>query len=65
MKNIANEEHIGREIIIESKNKQIDGLRGKIIDETKNTYTIKTREGKKKIIKKSNQNNIFERKNKG
>jgi ribonuclease P protein subunit POP4 len=51
MKNILNEEHIGREVIIESKNKHIDGLKGKIIDETKNTYLIKTGRGKKRVIK--------------
>ncbi|MGB9748258.1 MAG: ribonuclease P protein subunit [Candidatus Woesearchaeota archaeon] len=51
MKNIVNEEHIGKEIIVESKNEQINGLKGKIIDETKNTYTIKTKQGKKRIIK--------------
>jgi len=51
MKNILNEEHIGREVIIESKNKHIDGLKGKIIDETKNTYLIKTERGKKRVIK--------------
>ncbi|MEM2121559.1 MAG: ribonuclease P protein subunit [Candidatus Woesearchaeota archaeon] len=51
MKNILSEEHIGREIIIESKNKSLDGLRGKIIDETKNTYLIKTEKGNKRIIK--------------
>lgn len=36
--------------IIESKNKTLVGLKGKIIDQTKNTITLKTKEGNKKII---------------
>jgi RNase P/RNase MRP subunit p29 len=30
-------------------------IQGKIIDETKNMLTIKTKEGKKKVIKKNNK----------
>ncbi len=38
---IAKHELIGLEIeIVESKNKSLKGLKGKIIDETKNTITI-------------------------
>ncbi len=52
MKNLLKEEHIGREVLIESKNKKLDGLKGKIIDETKNTYLIKTEKAKVRVIKK-------------
>ena len=52
MKNLLKEEHIGREVSIESKNKKLDGLKGKIIDETKNTYLIKTEKAKVRVIKK-------------
>ena len=36
--------------IKESKNKTLVGLKGKIIDQTKNTITLKTKNGTKKII---------------
>ena len=36
--------------IIESKNKTLIGLKGKVIDQTKNTITLNTREGAKRII---------------
>jgi ribonuclease P protein subunit POP4 len=43
---------IGSIIQIEgSKNKTLNGINGKIIDETKNTITIQTTKGTKKIIK--------------
>ena len=42
---------IGSKIkIIESKNKTLIGLKGKIIDQTKNTIKLETKEGTKKII---------------
>lgn len=48
-------ELIGKSIkIIESKNKSNTGLRGKIIDETKNTLQIKTKQGSKKTLIKQN-----------
>jgi len=37
--------------IEEAKNKALKGINGKIIDETKNTITIQTTKGTKKIIK--------------
>ena len=37
--------------ITKSKNKSLVGLSGKVIDETKNMFVIKTKEGTKKIIK--------------
>jgi len=40
-KNIARHELIGLEVEIASSNKKINGMKGKIIDETKNTITIK------------------------
>ena len=46
------EELIGLNItVINSKNKSNIGLTGKIIDETKNTITIKIKGSTKKIIK--------------
>lgn len=49
---LEKEEFIGNNIkIINSKNKTLIGLEGKIIDETKNTITIKTQKGNKKILK--------------
>ena len=45
-------EFIGSEIeVIDSKNKSLIGLKGKVINETKNTLTIKTKDSRKKIIK--------------
>lgn len=42
---------IGSKIeIIESKNKTLIGLKGKVIDQTKNTIILKTKKGNKKII---------------
>lgn len=37
--------------IAESKNKSLIGIKGKIIDETKNIIVIETKKGVKKIIK--------------
>lgn len=37
--------------VIDSKNKSLIGIKGKVIDETKNTFTIKTKEKMKKIAK--------------
>ena len=39
--------------IVSSKNKANTGIEGKIIDETKNTLTLKTQKGKKRVIKKN------------
>jgi len=53
-KNLKQGEIIGKNIeIIESKNKSNQGLKGKIIDETKNTIKIKTKKGEKTLIKKN------------
>jgi len=49
---IAKGELIGLNLkIIESKNQDLVGLQGKVIDETKNMLTIETKKGIKKIIK--------------
>jgi ribonuclease P protein subunit POP4 len=51
-KDIAKHELIGLEIeIVESKNKALIGLKGRITDETKNTITID--DGKERKIMKS------------
>lgn len=43
--------------VISSKNQANDGLQGKVVDETKNTFVLKTVKGKKRLIK---QNCVFE-----
>jgi len=48
MKNLLKGELIGKKTKIHYNKKVFDG---KIIDETKNTLTIKTKDGDKKIIK--------------
>ena len=54
-------ELIGLHIIItESKNKTLIGLRGKIVDETKNIIIIKTNNGDKKLIKQNIKFQILE-----
>ncbi len=51
-KNILKGELIGTNTrVAEAKNKSNAGLAGKIIDETKNTITIKTKDGKKMLMK--------------
>jgi len=51
-KNLARHELIGLAIeIVEAKNASLNGLKGKIIDETKNMFVIKTKNATKNIIK--------------
>ena len=46
--------YTGLDIIIkESKNKTLINVEGKIIEETKNTFKIKTKEGNKTVLKKA------------
>ncbi|HLD04156.1 MAG TPA: ribonuclease P protein subunit [Candidatus Nanoarchaeia archaeon] len=53
------DEYIGATIeIVESTNKDLQGLRGKVLDETKNTFLILTDGTEKKILKKGNTFNI-------
>jgi RNase P/RNase MRP subunit p29 len=35
-----------------SSNKQLEGMTGEVIDETRNTLTIKTKKGTKRLIRK-------------
>jgi len=38
-------------VITKAKNKSLEGLSGKIIEETKSTFVLDTAEGKKRILK--------------
>jgi len=49
-------EFIGKEV--KSKNKSGDEIKGKIIDETKNMFTIRKEDGEKKMVMK--KDNVFE-----
>ena len=52
--NIASHELIGLQAqIVESSNKQIIGLAGKVVDETKFMFTLHTLKGNKKIPKET------------
>ena len=52
LETISEYDLIGQEITItESKNKEIIGIKGKIIMETKNMITLETKNGKKNIPK--------------
>lgn len=52
--NIASHELIGLHAqIIESSNKQIIGLAGKVVDETKSMFTLNTVKGNKKFPKET------------
>lgn len=54
--NIASHELIGlRTQIVESNNKQIIGLNGKIVDETKFMFTLSTKNGIKRLAKSSSR----------
>ncbi len=63
MKESHPEEFIGSEvIIIRSMNKSLENIKGKIIDETKNTFKILTKEKEEKIVLK--KGTVFMIKNK-
>lgn len=49
--------------VMDSKNKGQIGLRGKIVDETKNIITIKTNKGEKKLIKSNIKLKLYENNN--
>jgi len=52
MKGILKEELIGLETeVLEAKNKSLQGLKGRIIDETKFTFKLETARGIKTILK--------------
>lgn len=49
---IARSELIGLDVeIVDAENKSLIGLKGRIVDETKNTLTLETRKETKKIVK--------------
>ena len=53
-KNLAKDEFIGRNVkIVECTDPNWKGQYGLIVDETKNTFLIKTNHGNKKIAKKT------------
>ncbi len=39
--------------VVDAKNKACIGIKGKIIDETKNTFTIQTKDNKRKMMHKN------------
>ena len=52
--NILKHELIGLEIeVVEANNESMLGLKGKVVDETRNTLVIETKDGEKKILKKN------------
>ncbi len=51
--NILKHELIGLDIeVVEANNKSMIGLKGKVVDETRNILVIETKNGEKKILKK-------------
>jgi len=60
------QEFIGKQIIIKkSNNKQQENIEGKIIDETKNTFKIKTKKQTITILKKDKEFQINKQKIEG
>ncbi len=56
MKNHLRLEFIGKQVAItKASNPSIACIKGKIIDETKNTFIIQTTTGRKRVLKKGNQ----------
>ncbi|MDP3918912.1 MAG: ribonuclease P protein subunit [Nanoarchaeota archaeon] len=54
--NILRHELIGLEIeVVEAKNKDLIGLKGKVVDETQFTIVIATKKGEKKVLKMGTQ----------
>lgn len=52
MKNVLKRELIGAEIeVLDAKNKANAGIQGSIIDETKNTLLVETKNGIKRLLK--------------
>ncbi|MBD3354658.1 ribonuclease P protein subunit [Candidatus Woesearchaeota archaeon] len=55
LKDLIKSEIIGLEVeVIDSKNKDNIGIKGKIIDDTKNTIVIQDKKGSGKILLKNN-----------
>ncbi|MBN2454623.1 ribonuclease P protein subunit [Candidatus Woesearchaeota archaeon] len=43
---------IGKSVrVVEAKNKSLVGIEGSIVDESKNTFTVETEKGRKKMLK--------------
>lgn len=56
MKNLLKGELIGLEVLVaDSRNRCNTGIKGRVVDETKNTLTIETRKGEKKLLKAQNK----------
>lgn len=54
--NIVSHELIGLQVqLVESNNKQIVGLNGKIVDETKFMFTLNTKNGIKRLAKSASK----------
>ncbi|MBI5797553.1 ribonuclease P protein subunit [Candidatus Woesearchaeota archaeon] len=52
-KNISRHELIGLwVVVVDAQNKSLQGLEGEIVDETKSTLRIKTKNGEKSVLKK-------------
>mgnify|MGYP005629402655 FL=1 len=52
--NIITKEFIGSQLkVVDSRNKANIGIEGKVVDETKYTFRIKTRNGEKMLMKKN------------
>jgi len=50
--NLVRHELIGLEVLVEkAANKSLEGLQGKVVDETRQTLTLKTEKGEKKVPK--------------
>lgn len=51
--NIVRHEFIGLDVVVvDANNKDLIGIKGEIVDETKNTFVIATAQGEKSILKK-------------
>lgn len=60
IKDLPQEELIGLIMEVEeSSNSDMEGLRGRIVDETRNTFVIETEQGEEKRIPKSGNMFIF------
>jgi ribonuclease P protein subunit POP4 len=50
--NVIQHEFIGKEIeVVEASNQDLLGIKGIVVDETRNTFVIQTQSGEKKILK--------------
>ncbi|MSR85804.1 ribonuclease P protein component 1 [Candidatus Woesearchaeota archaeon] len=51
--NIVRHEFIGLDVVVvDAENKTLIGIKGEIVDETKNTFVIETEHGEKSVLKK-------------